>query len=189
MSGLVFVGLFVVSVVLTLGSFILGHDGDHDLSHGDAGAGDLPSVFSMRVISLFVLGFSGVGLLCTYAWGLSPGASSLAGLGGGLVMGGIGYGLTVVLCRQQASSLPEPNEYVGQPARVVTAIPANGTGEVSLTVKGQLRTVLAQTADGSALPEGRSVQVAGNTGGTLIVAPPAPVAPAPPAVPPPAKPA
>lgn len=62
MAGLVFLGVFIVSVILALGSFLFGHDADHDgADHGDHGG--MPSVFSLRVISLFLVGFSGVGMV------------------------------------------------------------------------------------------------------------------------------
>jgi hypothetical protein len=170
MSGLIFVGLFVFSTVFALGAYVFGHGADHDggLDHG-LDHGDIPSIFSARVISLFLLGFSGGGILGQYVWHLSTGSSSLCGLASGVVMGGLAYGLIWFFMCEQASSMATPGDYAGQSCRVTTAIPQNGTGEVSVVVKGQYRTLLASTADGTALPEGRAAVIVEVIGGTATV--------------------
>ena len=169
--GTFYVCLLVASAVFSFGAFLFGHGGDHDLSHGvDHGEG-MPSIFSMRVISLFVLGFSGLSTIAYFAWHLSAGGSSLCGMGGGLVLGGFAYALVHMLSKQQASSLVSPEEYVNLPARVSVAIPTKATGEISVTVKGELRSLLAVAADGSALPEGRAVVIVSVAAGTATVRP------------------
>ncbi len=168
MAGLVFLGVFIVSVILALGSFLFGHDADHDGGdHGDHGG--MPSVFSLRVISLFLVGFSGVGMVSFYAWNLSAGASTGIGALFGLILGGVGYGFIALFHKQQANSMVQPNEYVGLTGRISGSIPAGGTGQISVTVNNQLRTIFAVTADGSALPEGRMAKVLSVSGGTATV--------------------
>jgi hypothetical protein len=171
MMGAFYVCLLIASAVFCFGSFLLGHDGDHGFDHGvDHGEG-MPSVFSMRVISLFVLGFSGVSTIAHFVWHLSAVGSSLCGLGGGFVLGGLAYALIHVLTSQQASSLLPTQEYVNLTGRVSVAIPEKGTGEISVTVKGELRSVLAMSADGKALPEGRAVVIESMAAGTAVVRP------------------
>lgn len=171
MMGTFYVCLLIASAVFSCGSFLFGHDGGNDAVHGmDHGEG-IPSVFSLRVISLFVLGFSGLSTIAHFVWRLSPASSSLCGLGGGLVLGGVAYALIYVLCGQQASSLVAPADYTNLPARVSVAIPEKATGEISVTVKGELRSVLAVSADGRALPEGRAVVIVSLTAGTATVRP------------------
>jgi len=165
--GAFYVCLLMASTVFCLGSFILGHDSDHGIDHAEG----MPGLFSMRVISLFVLGFSGVSTVAHFVWRLTPAYSSLCGLGGGAVLGGLAYWLVYLFGKQQASSLVSPEDYVNLPARVTVAIPEKGTGEVSVTVKGELRSLLAVSADGNALAEGRAVTVVSMAAGTITVKP------------------
>ena len=172
MMGSIFIGVFVGSILLTLLSFIFGHDGDSDsgADHGaDHGSAGMPSVFSMRVISLFLLGFSGVGMVAYYAWGCGVGVSTALGLVFGVILGGLGYGVIVFFHKQQANSMIQPNEYIGLTGRISGAIPQGGTGQISVTVNNQLRTIFAATSDGSALAEGKSAKILSITGGTATV--------------------
>ena len=175
MVGLIFLGLFVFSAIFSLAAFLFGHDhdfsADHDMSVGhdsDAGGG-MPSIFSGRVISLFLLGFSGTGFVTTYVYGMGAVTSSLAGLGSGFVLGALAYFFLVIFYREQATSSASSADYVGLDARVSTAIPAGGTGEVSVAVKEQLRTIFATSVDGKAIPEGRQVKIEKMSGGTATV--------------------
>jgi hypothetical protein len=169
MMGTFYVCLLVASAVFSFGSFLFGHDGGHDVGHGVDHGDGMPSIFSMRVLSLFVLGFSGLSTIAYFVWRLSVVGSSLCGLGGGLVLGGFAYALVYMLSTQQSSSLVAPAEYVGLSARVSVAIPAKATGEVSVTVKGELRSVLAVSVDGEALPAGRAVVIVSVAAGTATV--------------------
>jgi len=174
MVGLIFLGLFIFSAIFSLAAFLFGHDhdfsADHDMSIGhDADAGGMPSIFSGRVISLFLLGFSGTGVITTYVYGLGAVLSSLAGLGSGIVLGALAYFFLVIFYREQASSNASSADYIGLNARVSTAIPAGGAGEVSVAVKEQLRTVFATSVDGAAVAEGRQVKIEAMSGGTATV--------------------
>ena len=175
MAGLVYLGLFVFSVVFAAAAFIFGHDqdgGDHDMGGDhDADAGGMPSVFSTRVISLFLLGFSGMGLVTTYAWELRPVYSALSGLGFGVLLGALAYVFVAFFYREQASSAPVADDYIEMEGRVSATIPENGTGEVTLAVKEQLRAVFARSADGKAIADGRAVRIVRMSGGTAIVEP------------------
>ena len=172
----VYLGLFIFSAVFAVLAFIFGHDTDtdHDVGH-DIGGHDLgegiPSIFSGRVLSLFILGFSGMGLIATYGleWG-AVGSISL-GLVGGVVLGAIAWGLMAFFFREQASSMATSDDYVGLDARVSSNIPAGGAGEISVSVKTQLKTIFATAADGAAIPEGRTVKIVSMSGATATVTP------------------
>lgn len=169
MMGTFYVCLLVASAVFSFGSFVFGHDGGHDIGHGIDHGDGMPSVFSLRVISLFVLGFSGVSTIAHFVWNLSAVGSSLCGLGGGVVLGGFAYALVHMLSTQQASSLAAPEDYANLPARVSVAIPEKATGEISVVVKGEMRSVLAVSADGGALPDGSPVIIVSMTAGRAVV--------------------
>jgi len=177
MAGLIYVGLFVFSCVFTLAAFLFGGGGDSDVDadadldvdvDADIGEG-LPGFFSTRVVSLFVVGFSSMGIVAHYVWQLPPYYSSLCGLGAGVLMGALAYGLIVLLYRQQATSTPTRADYRGLKGRVTIAIPKGGTGEVSVALKGQLRGLMAVAADREPIAEGRPVEVLDLTGGTATV--------------------
>lgn len=169
MTGMLFIGVFAFSCVLALSSFVFGHDTDHGggIDHGDVSG--MPSVFSTRVISLFLIGFSGIGLLAHYVWQLSVTYACLCGVAGGVVMGGLAYGMICAFCRGQASSIPETLDYVGLSGRVSSRIPAKGTGEISVVVKGQLRSIFAASADGGEIAEGQAVKIISSAAGTATV--------------------
>ncbi len=172
----VYLVLFIFSVVFSIFSFIFGHD--HDVSHDvsteigghDIGAG-MPSLFSARVLSLFFLGFSGMGLIATHAWNLGPALSSLCGIGLGLVLGGLAYAFMAMFYREQASSMATSEDYADLEGRVASTIPADGTGEISVVVKGQLKTIFAVSQDGATIPEGRPVKIVSMAGAMATVKP------------------
>ncbi len=169
--GTFYVCLLAASAVFSLGAFLFAHDTDHDLSH-DLDHGDaMPSLFSMRVLSLFVLGFSGVSTIAHFVWQFTPVYSSLCGLGGGVILGGFAYALVYLFTREQASSLISVEDYVNQTGRVSVAIPEKGTGEVSVTVRSQLRSVFAVSVDGRPIPEGQAVVIVSMAAGTATVKP------------------
>jgi hypothetical protein len=165
--GTFYVCLLAASTVFSLGAFVFGHDGDHDLDHAEA----MPGLFSMRVISLFVLGFSGISTIAHFVWQFAPVYSGLCGLGGGVILGGFAYALVYLFSKEQSSSLVSAEDYINQTGRISVAIPERGTGEVSVVVKEQLRSVFAVSADGSAMPEGQAVVIASMAAGTATVRP------------------
>jgi len=176
-AGIIYICLFIFSTIFALASFLLGggHEVDTDVGaevdvqvDHDIG-GHLPSFFSPRVLALFVVGFSGMGIIAHFGWRMEPARSSLLGLAGGFVMGGLAYGLILLLYREQASSAPAGSDYSGLAGRVSVGIPQGGTGEVSVVVRDQFRSLMAVSADGKPIPEGRSVKIISVAGGTATV--------------------
>ena len=106
-----------------------------------------PSPLSSRVIFAFMTAFGGGGAAAS-VYGLSTLPSVGIGLGSGLVIGGLVYGLTLAVFRQQATSGFEVASLVGKSGRVVITIPAGGTGQVSVAAGGGSSTLLASARDG-----------------------------------------
>ena len=143
------IGFFMLVLTWILGElFDLGHGlagffGEHvgDVSveghhlelghHVEGGGMPAPSPLSSRVIFAFMTAFGGGGAAAS-VYGLSTLPSVGIGLGSGLVIGGLVYGLTLAVFRQQATSGFEVASLVGKSGRVVIAIPAGGTGQVSV---------------------------------------------------------
>jgi len=169
MDSMIYLAIFIFSAVLSLGAFIFGHDAEHDAGPGHPSDAGMPSVFSVRVISLFLVGFSGMGLIATRVLNWGAVGSAGAGLGAGLFLGAVAYGVICIFHSQQASSMPSNEDYVNCQGRITIAVPENGTGEVAVTARGQLKSLFAVSKDGSAIPEGRPVKVLSVSTGTATV--------------------
>lgn len=161
----VFLATCAAGFIFLMASLLFGEafeffDADHD-----AGG---PGIFSSRVIGVFITAFGGFGALGVY-YGLAAAPASLLGIAGGLVFGGAIYVLARMLYQQQASSDVRVGDLVGQPARVVVAIPASGMGQVRCRVGEELVDKIAQARDGRSIPENTSVRIEEVLGETVIV--------------------
>jgi hypothetical protein len=175
----VFLGIGSIGFLFLLLSFAVGEisdlfggldvDHDHDVAHdGDHGAG--PSPFSTRVLAMFVTAFGAAGALATH-YGLSPVPASGVGLVSGMVFGSVVYAFARLLHGQQASSQVKAAEFIGAPARVIVAIPAQGLGQVRCRIGEELVDRIARTADGSAAPANSMVRIDDVVGEIVIVSP------------------
>lgn len=135
---------------------------DHDLDHGG------PGFFSPRVMSVFVTTFGGAGAIATF-YGWSPVLASLVGFGSGVALSSLVVVFARFLYRQQASSDMRSTDLVGQPGRVVVAIPAGGVGQVRCRVGEELIDKIAQARDGTLIPENAAVKIEEVLGETVIV--------------------
>lgn len=171
----VFLGIGSIGFLFLLLSFVLGEisdffggiEADHDVAHdSDHGAG--PSVFSTRVLAMFVTAFGACGALATH-YGLSPLPSSLVGFVAGTFFGGLVWAFARFLHGQQASSQVRSAEFIGQSARVTVGIPPGGLGQVRCRVGEELVDRIARTADGSAAPENSMVRIDDVVGEIVIV--------------------
>jgi hypothetical protein len=139
---------------------------DHDLDFGGDHGG--PGILSSRVIAVFITAFGAFGAIGTNN-GLSPGPASGVGLGSGLLFGGVIYAFLRFLYGQQATSEVLASDLVGQSARVVIGIPANGVGQVRCRIGEELVDKIAQSRDGLAIAENTPVQIEEVLGETVIV--------------------
>ncbi|MCS7197529.1 MAG: NfeD family protein [Candidatus Bipolaricaulota bacterium] len=95
--------------------------------------------------------------------------SSLWGVLAGVAMSGI-YLFAMNLVRsQEASSLIESRDLIGLMGRVTVAIPPDGLGEVSCTVKAQVTRRLARSRTRQAIPEGALVRITDVQGDVVLV--------------------
>lgn len=162
----VFLAIAAVGFLFLMLALIFGEIFDF-FDHGDIDTGG-PGVLSSRVIAVFITAFGGVGALAVQN-GYSPGMSSLFGAISGVVFGGAMAMLGRFLYNQQSSSDVRATDLVGQNARVVVSIPANGVGQIRLRIGEELVDKIAQSRDGIAIPENSSVQVETVLGETVIV--------------------
>ena len=166
---LIFVGVTVAGFILLVGGSIFGHDHDvgHD-GHIDHDAGHAVSLFSVKVIGSFIMGFGAGGAIAAY-YGMGSLPASFVGLAVGFLMGLLMYWVMRLIYGQQSTSVVNTSTAVGEIGTVTVPIGRNGTGEVALTLYGQHRSFLASSADTNAIPKGRQVRVVQTTGSQLIV--------------------
>ena len=156
------VGFIFLIVSMVFGEIFDFFDHDIDFDHGG------PGILSSRVIAVFITAFGAFGAIAMNN-GLSVGAASGVGLGGGLVFGGVIYMFLRFLYGQQASSDVLASDLVGQTGRIIVGIPANGVGQVRVRIGEELVDKVAQARDGLAIPENTPVTVDAVLGETVIV--------------------
>ncbi len=125
--------------------------GDHD--GGDAEGGDFDgghghdldpnvasvSMFSPKVLAIFLVGFGAAGCIATF-YAANVILATLAGLGAGVVLGALALFGMRALYRQNVSSQVPIAATLGRTALVTQRIPPDGIGTVGLTVNGQYQT-------------------------------------------------
>lgn len=146
---LIFLVIGCAGIALLLVSLVLGDLLDGMLDFG-------PDFLSSAAIAGFLGALGFVGAIAQDQWdhlGISVGLGVLAGL----VLGaGVGWA-SLQLGRGGDESNVRTGELTGRDATVVNAIPADGYGEVTLTVAGHITRLNARA--GQALPAGTPVSI------------------------------
>ncbi|GCD32368.1 hypothetical protein OEIGOIKO_00080 [Streptomyces chrestomyceticus JCM 4735] len=139
----IFLGLGIVGIALLALSLLFGN-----LLEGLFGLdGLLDGWLSLPVVAGFVsmLGFTGAIVLGTS--GLGAGAATAIGVATGAAAGWLTWKLSRALMRDQTAATPRDDDLVGAAGSVVTAIPAQGYGEVLVRVAGQPMKLAAKSAE------------------------------------------
>ncbi|ASY36158.1 hypothetical protein STTU_6151 [Streptomyces sp. Tu6071] len=128
--------------------------------------GLLDGLFSLPVLAgtVSMLGFTGALTLATT--GLGTGAAAGIGLAAGLVAGWLTWRLTRALMSGTTAATPRGADLVGTSGAVVTAIPAEGFGEVLLSLGGQPVKYAARST--VAVPRGAEVWVEETLSATAV---------------------
>ena len=167
----IFLGIAAIGFLFLIVSFAFGEIFGHsDIGgHGDV-HGDLHGVsfFNTRVLSVFITAFGGFGAIAVHL-GYRTEVSTLIGLVGGLIFGGIIYLFARFLFSQQASSDVRTSDLVGRTAQVSVAIPAGGLGQVRCAMGEGVVEKLARTADGSPIVANTTVKIESIVGETVLV--------------------
>ena len=170
----IFLGIAAVGFIFLVLSFVFGdlfgHGdvGGHDIGAHDVHADSGVSIFSTRVLSVFVTAFGGFGAIGVHL-GYRIEVSTAIGLVGGFIFGGLIYLFASFLYSQQASSDIRVSDLVGRTAQVSVAIPQNGLGQIRCSLGESLVEKLARTADGTAVPVNTSVKIESIVGETVLV--------------------
>jgi hypothetical protein len=175
--GVIYLCLLALGVVYALIAGALGWLSDlgggdiHVDMSGHLDAGHMHPV-SGTTVATFITGFGGGGIVGHYLlhWALLPGL--VLATASGVALAGAAYLVLEMIFRQtQGGSEFAVGEAVGREAEVITAIPANGTGEIAYTVRGQREIAPARRADGGALGRGRIAVIDKVMGHTIYVRP------------------
>jgi membrane protein implicated in regulation of membrane protease activity len=160
-----------VGFVFLLASLILGDifemfGGEADLG----GEGTDFGLFDSRVIAVFITAFGGFGTIAAWT-GYGAVASSLAGLLGGLVFGGVVSAFGRFLVGQQASSTVTDDALVGKTAQVTVTIKPGSVGQITARVGDERVERLARASADAEIAAGSLVTIKSIAGDSVIVAP------------------
>lgn len=167
----VFLGIAGIGFVFLLITLIVGDIFDSfGFETGLDGAGEGHGFLDSRVIAVFVTAFGGVGAI-GIQMGLSVVASSLLGLAGGIVLGGIVSIFARFLYKQQSSSSVTTTQLIGRTAQVTVSIAPGSIGQVSCRIGEERVEKLARARDNREIKAGVTVRVDEVAGDSLIVSP------------------
>ncbi len=146
------------------------HDHDHDHDAGGAHSYSTVSVFSPKVLCIFLLAFGSGGAVAS-VYGARPHWSVVIALLSGFAVGAVALYSLRLLYSQQANSLVTNADIVGAVGQVTTRIPSGGVGEITFVAARQSTTRLARMANGGELPAGRQAKIMAVSGDALLVEP------------------
>lgn len=153
MAGFIVIG--AVGLAIVLGSLILGDilDGIFSAFDLDFGGG----ILSGPVVGSFLASFGFGAALIMTATGVGATAGALGGLGSGIVVGGIALVMMRQLMNMPTDSSMDAADLVGATGNVITKIPAQGFGEVTIRHLGQPQKLNARAAE--PIEAGASIRV------------------------------
>lgn len=166
----VFLGIAAIGLIFLVVSFIFGELlDDFGLHGGDSGI-DGHGFIDSRALAVLITAFGGFGAIGIQL-GLGVLASSLLGLGSGVVLGGLVTLFGRFLYSQQASSSVGNAQLVGRTAQVTVMIPSGGIGQVSCRVGEERVEKLARSRESFELKPGMLVRIEEIAGDSAIVSP------------------
>lgn len=144
------VGLAIVVLTLLLGDIL---DGVFEAFDLDFGGG----ILSAPVLGSFLAAFGFGAALIMFSTGAGATTGALGGLASGVVIGGIALLMMRALVNMPTDASMNSTDLVGATAVVVTRIPDDGFGEVTVRHAGQLHKLNARA--GEPLPAGTTVEI------------------------------
>lgn len=167
----IFATIFGVGFVILILSLIFGSDAEvetgADADHGGHG----PSIFSFKMIALLMVGFGAVSFGVSASTDATMFVASMAGVGGAIVVGALGYLIIRGFYASQETSTVTESDIIGCTANLIDSIAENRTGQIACVVRGREITYLARSKDGRAINRGAPVRVVSKTGNVVTVEP------------------
>ena len=166
---MVFLAIAALGFVFLLISLVVGDIFDSfGLDTGVDGGADGHGLLDSRVISVFVTSFGGFGAI-GIQMGLGIVASSLMGLAGGIVLGGLVSLFARFLYQQQSSSSVSTTQMIGRTAQVIVSIAPGSLGQVSCRIGEERMEKLARAKDNQEIKAGATVRIDEIAGDSVIV--------------------
>lgn len=162
MVGYIIIGSLGLALVVL--SLILGEIFDSLFDAFDVDGG---GIFSTPVIGAFLAAFGFGAALIIYTTKAGPGLSALGGLASGLAVGGVALVMTKSLMNMPTDEPVRSSGLMGRTGTVVTRIPEDGYGEISVTYAGHYMKVSARAAE--PIPAGVRVVVTDVTSASSVV--------------------
>ena len=162
MIGYIIIGSIGLGLVVV--SLVVGEIFDSVFEAFDLDGG---GIFSTPVIGAFLAAFGFGAALIIYTTKAGPGLSALGGLASGIAIGGVALVMTKSLMNMPTDEPVRSSGLAGRTGTVVTRIPADGYGEVSVTYAGHNMKVNARAAE--PIPAGVRVVVTDVTSSSSVV--------------------
>ncbi len=158
-----------VGFVFLLASLILGDIFEMFGADADLGGhGHDFGLFDSRVIAVFITAFGGFGFIGAWS-GLGPVPSSLIGLLGGVIFGGVVSAFGRFLIGQQSSSSVTDDALIGRSAQVTVGIKPGSLGQITARVGDERVEKLARISSGEEIKAGAMVKILAIAGDSVIV--------------------
>lgn len=172
---LMFFTIALIGFLYVLFTSVIGHAADvaHDIGHGggeghEGDSGHMISIFSPRVIAIFLMGFGAAGGVARFYDSSYP-MSCLIGFGVGLAVGLAMSWIIAFLARQQCNSLVRTCDLVGQVGTVDVPIENSDPGQVTVQYGGRSGVYTARSKGGKNIAKGRQVRILETAGSSLTV--------------------
>ncbi len=167
----IFLVIAAIGFVFLLVSLVVGDIFDSfGFDTGVDGGTEGHALLDSRVLSVFVTSFGGIGAI-GIQMGLSIVASSLLGLAGGIVLGGLVSLFARFLYKQQSSSSVGTSQMIGRTAQVTVSIAPGNLGQISCRIGEERIEKLARSRDNLEIKAGAMVRVEEIAGDSVIVSP------------------
>ncbi len=168
---IVFLVIAAIGFVFLLVSLVVGDIFDSfGFETGLDGGAEGHALLDSRVLSVFVTAFGGFGAIGIQI-GFGIVVSSLVGLAGGVVLGGLVSLFGRFLYKQQSSSSVGSAQLIGRTAQVIVSIAPGNLGQVSCRIGEERVEKLARAKDNQEIKAGSMVRVDEIAGDSVIVSP------------------
>lgn len=138
-----------------------------DLDGSGSGGPDF-GLLDSRVIAVFITAFGGFGVIGAQM-GFGAFGSSMFGMLGGVVFGGVISAFGRFLIGQQASSSVTDDDLVGRTGQVTVTIKPGSVGQISVKIGDERVEKIARSKSGEEFAAGAIVKVSAVAGDSLLV--------------------
>jgi len=140
-------------------------DGDYSADSGDG-----PSLFNPLVLTSAIASFGAIGIIAKVGFKMGDILSLVVALS---FAGGIGaaifFGIVKFMYNSQSNSVFSTRDLIGAETEIITPIPADGVGEIALTINGTRRNFPAKSANKEYIARGVTVKVRDISGNIALV--------------------